>query len=133
MKRAVPPESRPGRKKDVRRFELEIFSGEGNGHTNVNEVAFFLRTSGGTPLNATDTKKVAGWILLQLKLLGHKMRRKGQELDPAPKDEKPTVETKDDHETPTEIGSTDTEESPVSATTPDGDDSDSHTAAPTEE
>lgn len=75
-----------GRKKELKRFELEKWVG-GSTHEpddvlKPNEVAFLVRTSGGTPLNTTDVGKL--WRILQheLRALGHKLKRKGQPLDP---------------------------------------------------
>jgi hypothetical protein len=83
-KKAVYDGPRPGRKKDIKRFELEKWSG-GDAPDDVlkpNEVAFVVRTSGGTPLNASDVNKISRSLQHQLRGMGHKLKRKGQPLDP---------------------------------------------------
>lgn len=100
---------KPGRKKELKRFELEILSGSPEG-MEVNEIAFVIRTSGGSPLNQSDTNKLSRLIQHALRSWGHKLRRKGQPLDPpAPKEPEPKVEETappDPENTPTPEGGT---------------------------
>ena len=102
-RKKVIPRPGAGRKKELKRFELEKWVG-GSTHEpddvlKPNEVAFLVRTSGGTPLNTTDVGKL--WRLLQheLRALGHKLKRKGQPLDPLEKKLK-AVEPPNGQETP---------------------------------
>lgn len=104
-KAALPPKSKAGRKKEIKRFELELvvsssYSRDGAEVPTLicgkNEIAFVVRTSGGTPLNTTDTGKLYRLLQHELRALGHKLKRKGQELDP--KEEAPPK--KDVAETP---------------------------------
>lgn len=91
-KKAVYDGPRPGRKKDIKRFELEKWSG-GDAPDDVlkaNEVAFVVRTSGGTPLNQSDVNKISRILQHELRAQGHKLKRKGQPLDPP--EPKPEVE-----------------------------------------
>lgn len=89
-KAAPAPKSKAGRKKEIKRFELEKLVGgdESNEALEANEIAFVVRTSGGTPLNTTDTGKLFRLIQHELRKLGHKLKRKGQDLDPEPEPEK---------------------------------------------
>jgi len=101
-RKKVAPVSKAGRKKEIKRFILEKWSG-GDAADDVlkaNEIAFVVKTSGGTPLNTTDLNKL--WRLLQheLRALGHKLVRKGQPLDPEPKPQKAEAAGA---ETPTDV------------------------------
>jgi hypothetical protein len=81
-RKAVPEKSKAGRKKEIKRFEMETRTGAGLVASFPNEIAFVVRTSGGTPLNPTDTGKLHRLLQHELRRLGHKLKRKGQELDP---------------------------------------------------
>lgn len=83
-KGAAPPPLKRGRKKELKRFEMETRVGSPEG-VEANEVAFLVRTSGGSPLNASDVKKLFRALQHEIRALGHHLKRKGQPLDPAPK------------------------------------------------
>lgn len=97
-KGAAPPPLKRGRKKELKRFEMATWT-----HENLeigmdpNEVAFVVRTSGGTPLNASDVKKLFRALQHEIRSLGHHLKRKGQPLDPEPKQPKAK---KEEPETP---------------------------------
>ena len=88
----VPDVVKPGRKKELKRFEMLTLTRADTTEFDENEVAFVIRTSGGTPLNQTDVGKAFRTLQHLLRSLGHKLKRKGQELDPAPKPEEPKQE-----------------------------------------
>lgn len=118
-KKVAPQRSNAGRKKELKRFELEKWSG-GDASDDVlatNQIAFIVTTSGGTPLNTTDVNKL--WRILQheLRALGHKLKRKGQPLDPPEKKLK-VVEPPTDNNVVEEKSE---ETAPPEASSPDGD------------
>lgn len=80
-RKAAPEKSKAGRKKEIKRFELEIADASSEYNLEGCEIAFVVRTSGGTPLNTTDTGKLYRLLQHELRALGHKLKRKGQELD----------------------------------------------------
>lgn len=82
-----PPPNPRGRKKELKKFELEIVDSDSEHGMDLNEVAFLVRTSGGSSLTGRDTKKVADMIRLELRRLGHTPNRKGKPLDPPAKTE----------------------------------------------
>lgn len=84
-KKQVEQTAKPGRKKELKRFELDTLGNADTEALDKNEVAFLVRTSGGTPLNQTDVAKLHRLLQHELRRLGHKLKRKGQDLDPAPK------------------------------------------------
>lgn len=91
-KGAAPPPLKRGRKKELKRFEMDVWThGDmqpdpvSERATAPNEVAFVVRTSGGTPLNTSDAKKLFRMLQHEIRALGHHLKRKGQPLDPEPK------------------------------------------------
>lgn len=89
-KRRGTPRPGAGRKKEIKRFILEKWTGEGAQDDVMaqNEIAFVVKTSGGSRLNITDTNRLYRFLQHELRALGHKAVRKGQELDLAPKPKK---------------------------------------------
>lgn len=121
-KGAAPPPLKRGRKKELKRFEMETWhttemdQGVGAAKVAANEVAFVVRTSGGTPLNASDVKKLFRALQHEIRSLGHHLKRKGQPLDPKPKEAKEPKEAAP--EQPTE--ETASEPAPEPAVSDDG-------------
>jgi hypothetical protein len=155
-RKAVPEKSKAGRKKEIKRFEMIQCTTEDTEQWTPlpNEVAFIVRTSGGTPLNPTDTGKLHRLLQHELRRLGHKLKRKGQELDPGPeaaKIEAPAPEADTSHVDPSKDldpapsdqawPSADDVKAPAvieadpldtfNPAAPDADDSDAHTDNPT--
>lgn len=86
-KKTAPPPPKRGRKKELKRFEMETwYHGDGGVAVTLeaNEIAFVIRTSGGTPLNTSDVKKLFSGLQHEIRALGHILKRKGQSLDPEP-------------------------------------------------
>lgn len=132
-RKAVPEKSKAGRKKEIKRFEMAIWDHKASGDVapvcNPNEIAFVVRTSGGTPLNPTDTGKLHRILQHELRRLGHKLKRKGQELDPEPetaKIEAPAPEADTSHADP----SKDLDPAPSDQAWPSADDVKAPTADP---
>lgn len=127
-RKAAPEKSKAGRKKEIKRFEMEIWTEQaGNGPVAENEIAFVVRTSGGTPLNPTDTGKIHRLLQHELRALGHKLKRKGQELDPVKEEAPPEPPPADDPAPPEEAqGDEDAPENAPAASPADPDDPDAH-------
>lgn len=125
-KSRIVEKSNRGRKPDSRRFELEVHDNGSAESFNVgdNEVIFLVRTSGGSPLKVTHAHKLEKFILTELKAMGHKLLRKGQELDPVAPPEPPPPES-----TAPEMDTSPTADVVVAppASLADPDDSDAHT------
>jgi hypothetical protein len=101
-RKAAPPPPKRGRKKELKRFEMETWGPHTQASTlDVNEVAFVIRTSGGSPLNASDVKKLFRILQHEIRSLGHHLKRKGQPLDPAPKASKKAAPAEDAPPEPT--------------------------------
>lgn len=147
-RKAAPPPTKRGRKKELKRFEMETWTHEdmrpdpvSGRATAPNEVAFVVRTSGGTPLNATDVKKLFGVLQHELRSLGHHLKRKGQPLDPEPKQPKtkkggePEAPTNDALAEAASEGDNSSDEAPENTdhantdTDPDNPDPETHTTA----
>lgn len=110
-RKAATDGPKPGRKKELKRFELNVLSADNMGDTTQwkagsNEIAFVIATSGGSPLNQSDTNKLSRLIQHTLRSWGHKLKRKGQPLDP-PEPKAEETPTPDSENKPPREGETD--------------------------